>query len=126
MMNRIKFSHNWNNKLDNNIFTTIRRYTDEKRRYYNAQVGKPFISILNDKEHSICELLGTEVRILKDLTEGLVCVDTGQTYEEALKTFKKFNCSRDTEVIILTFKRIKPLQPTKSSLMNAVIKEMTI
>ncbi len=28
----IKFSHNWNNKLDSNYFTTIRRYNPDK--YY--------------------------------------------------------------------------------------------
>ena len=48
-MNQIKFSHNWNNKLSNDIFTTIRRFTDEKFDYYKENLNKKFEVVLKNK-----------------------------------------------------------------------------
>ena len=46
-MKKIKFSHNWNNKLDGVIFTTIRRSTPRKNDYYIGCQGEVFDVQLN-------------------------------------------------------------------------------
>jgi len=106
-MNRIRFTHNWNNKLNNNIFTTIRTWNADKDHYYSSKVDKPFLSILNGKEHSWCELLYMEVDKLKNIPRALICADVGKAYDESMKVFKKFGCGADTTVIVLTFKRMR-------------------
>lgn len=39
MINQIKFSHNWNNKLRQRIFTTIRSWNEGKEAYYDDAIG---------------------------------------------------------------------------------------
>lgn len=38
--------------IDSNIFTTIRRRTDEKEKYYRENIGKIFTLEIVDKQHN--------------------------------------------------------------------------
>lgn len=103
-MNRINFFHNWNNKLDLDIFTTIRRYDNQKYNYYSSQKDKSFIVCLNKIEIKEVVLLSVEIAIMRDVPKGLICMDTGLAYKEATKIFNKFGIDLNTKIIVLTFK----------------------
>jgi len=107
-MNKIKFSHNWNNKLNHNIFTTIRKYAEEKYSYYNNLIGKEFEILLNEKKIEEANLIDIDICDFKIIPKGLLHVDTGiiNNYEiEDL--FKMFGINKNDKVLILTFKRIE-------------------
>jgi len=104
-MNIIRFSHNWNHKLNKSIFTTIRKYDYKKWNYYKAQEGSPFKVMLNDTDVGDAKLLDAEYTVLKQLPIGLICTDTGMNQEESFSLFKKFGIDKQDQVIILTFRR---------------------
>ncbi len=105
-MNTIKFSHNWNGKLNQKVFTTIRNHTSDKYKYYNNSIGGAFNVFLagsGDIKQSI--LLKAEMVLYYDIPFGLIAIDTGITDEDkAFELFKKFGLKDATSwVIILTF-----------------------
>ena len=107
-MNKIKFSHNWNNKLNHEVFTTIRKSTPEKCQYYFDEVGKVFEVVNLDKHICNARLIEIEEKKFKEIPLGLLHTDTGiiNNYEiEDL--FKRFGITREVFVLILTFLRIK-------------------
>lgn len=106
-MKNIRFSHNWNNKLDQTIFTTIRKYDFKKWNYYKAQENKEFEVWLNGRSHCKATLINADFDLLEKLPVGLICSDTGMEPEEAKKLFKKFGIDKHYNVIVLTFKRGK-------------------
>lgn len=118
-MNRIKFSHNWNNKLNNEYFTTIRStgYDDKKFDYYSEKVGEVFSVILKGKEICKAELIFVEARDIDDICEALLIIDTGtQNY---MDVFRRFGIEGYEDVIILTFRRIKEVQGDKEAVRDA-------
>ena len=111
-MNRIKFSHNWNNKLNNEYFTTIRGtggdYDNKKFEYYSEKIGEVFSVLLKGKEVCKAELVMVELREFDDICHALLIADTGTT--EYMKIFRKFGIEGYENVLILTFHRIKEVQ----------------
>jgi len=101
----IKFSHAWNNKLSNSIFTTIRKYDFEKETYYQTSLGKTFDIILQNQKVREAKLLQVEVRYFKDIDEYLLMLDTGKfKWLEQAKIFSSFGIDViHDKVIILTF-----------------------
>ena len=115
-MNKIKFSHNWNLKLNNNIFTTIRKSNPEKSQYYYEAMSCDFEVILSrgnkdirpDKSFGIARLIEVEKRKFKDIPLSLLHLDTGiLNIYEIEDLFKKFGIQREDEVLIFTFMRLK-------------------
>lgn len=104
-MNKISFSHNWNNKLDQKIFTTIRKYNLNKWNYYKGQEGKDFTVLLKNNVHCIVTLINVETDKLGMLPKGLICSDTGNIVDKAMDIFKRFGIAKQEEVIVLTFVR---------------------
>jgi hypothetical protein len=107
-MNKIKFIHNWNNKLDNNkkVWTTIRKATPSKYEYYSGLVDEDFQVILNGKIHSKAVLRYVEVMPFEHVPLGLLLTDTGATEAaSAISVFKNFGINNKDEVLILTFAR---------------------
>ena len=119
-MNKIKFSHNWNMKLNNNIFTTIRKSTKEKEEYYDNQIGNEFEVVLvrdindirPDRTMGTAILIDVEEVRFSEIPLGLLYLDTGLTgfddinkEYEVKKLFRKFGIEAMTKVLILTFKR---------------------
>jgi hypothetical protein len=105
-INKIKFSHNWNNKLSNDVFTTIRRYEPAKARYYQGILGMDFDVILNDKKVGEAILRGVTVTHLNKVPMHLLFLDTGFIEEDkAYQVFKDFGLSLESEVLMLLFER---------------------
>ncbi len=105
-MNLIKFSHNWNQKLDQKIFTTIRKYDYKKWKYYRSLKDKQFRVVLNGKTYGEAILISVQSMSFKEMPEGLLCSDTGAEVKEAYKIFKKFGLDEYECTIILTFKKV--------------------
>lgn len=104
-MNNIKFSHNWNNKLNHYIFTTIRKYTEDKFSYYCHQLGHNFNVILDSKTICNAELIAIETLEFINAPRGLLHVDTGLVDSNAIYTlFRQFGINESTTIIVLTFK----------------------
>ena len=108
----IRFVHNWNNKLDGKVFTTIRKYDTEKADYYFESRAKVFTVMLDNKKYGSAKLLDVYVEDIEDLLglEGwlpalLLKLDTGLTdLCTILELFKKFGVT--DKVIILLFEKV--------------------
>jgi hypothetical protein len=102
----IEFSHNWNNKLNNTYFTSIRQ--ENLTKYI---IGKLYDVILKDEllKHAI--LVDIRKFQIKDLTNYMACLDTGYSKEESLNIFSKMykiDASTSEKVFyFLLFKTIK-------------------
>lgn len=107
-MNKIDFAHNWNNKLENFIFTTIRKYTPEKQQYYFDLVGKDLEVHLQGVRRANATLIGVWVKNFQDLLkeEILLRLDTGLTDSfDITLLFRKFGIENDEDVLVLLFKK---------------------
>ena len=104
----VKFSHNWNGKLGNRVFATIRKHEDKKADYYKGLIGKKMGVELSGFPYCMASPLSLEERIFKDLPKAFVQVDTGLEYSEACKVFSEFGIEQDTKVLIPTFRRMFP------------------
>lgn len=97
MIDKIKFTRNWNNKLNNDYFTTI-RLADVKRFY----VGKTLEVILNDKHFCYTEIIKTYECFLDDLKDLICYMDTGYNAVTAKAMFRRMYESQNID-----FKRKK-------------------
>lgn len=105
-MKNIKFLHNWNRKLDCDVFTTIRRHTKAKEKYYLDSVGEEFDILLNGVTYCYARLENVYTSRLIDLLYPLLRLDTGaSSIEGAFEVFKRFGLGDDSIVIVLTFNR---------------------
>jgi isoleucyl-tRNA synthetase len=73
----LKFSYNWNNKLDCHAFTTIRLRNDLKYSF-----GKIFDIAFQDKPNGSAVVLEVKHFYLHQLTEFMARVDTGYSKEQ--------------------------------------------
>jgi hypothetical protein len=109
MENVIKFSHNWNNKLDCGVFTTIRNATEEKYNYYKDSRAQVFNVQLKGKG-IIKKANLMQVRKMKYalIEYSILAFDTGIIDPvEQLALFQKFGMKEITsEMLILTFSSI--------------------
>lgn len=104
---QIRFIHNWNSKLSNPIFTTIRAYTSDKHNYYLDCLDLVFDVMLDGAKMCSAKLIGVDAKAYGDVGAHFLRVDTGIQDLGAIDIlFKKFGVTspRDT-VIILTFAR---------------------
>ena len=106
----VRFAHNWNNKLDGKLFTTIRPWNAEKVKYYLDNIGKTFTVILKNRTYGKARLQAVSVESISDVPGLVLSLDTGMTnQEDILKLFRKFGV--DIKVVILLFENeTKPLQ----------------
>lgn len=107
IMNQIKFSHNWNNKLNCNIFTTIRADTLNKYHYYKDKVMEKFEILLNNKKVSEAMLRKVSQERLVQIRPTIARLDTGFFEEDKIfEIFKKFGVEPKDNVLLLTFTKI--------------------
>lgn len=105
-MNTLRFSSNWNNKLRNFTFSTIRKHTNEKHQYYASQLDKTFDVKLKDTHIINAKLVHIARMQYKDIPYELKAMDTGLLeMDEIDELFKKFGITRDTKVLLMLFKR---------------------
>lgn len=111
MSHQIQFSHNWNNKLNNNIFTTIRKWDYSKEIYYKDSEEHTFEVMLNGEKQGNAKLIIVEVLFYKDIMPTILRLDTGKRgMGEIFEVFKKFGVSDlGDKVILLTFEKITAL-----------------
>jgi hypothetical protein len=102
----LKFSHNWNNKLNNRIFTTIRKATPEKIRYYHSNLAKIFDVVLNKKKIGEAKLWRIDERKFHECDEYLLMLDVGDfNHPNCINVFKKFGIDIDDTIMVLTFEK---------------------
>lgn len=101
----IKFSHNWNAKLGSPIFTTFRKFTQEKLDYYRAQKDQPFDVLLDNVKINEATLLQVRRVEMDDMPDALLILDTGlPSRKEALDLFASFGIGDFDFAILLIFK----------------------
>lgn len=108
-MNQIKFSHNWNNKLNNHVFTTIRKWTKEKYDYYNKlQINDTNLLVtLNKRIIKQVKLFSVYTEEYGFIPQVLLQLDTGMIDRCKIDSlFKRFGISSHNKVIILTFETV--------------------
>lgn len=103
-MNKIKFSHNWNNKLGCNIFTTIRKYSFPKLQYYRRSLESGFLVELNGKTEGSAVLRGISILNLQEIPLSILQHDVGYfDLTQIYRVFEKFGVYPGTQVLLLTF-----------------------
>jgi len=100
-MNIIKFSHSWNNKLNNKVFTTIRSHSTEKYQYYRRLIGEKFVIELGGCSQGTAFLMSVKEVAFQSLPDEFLMVDTGMTdIKEISRLFNKFGV-RDIAIVLL-------------------------
>jgi hypothetical protein len=107
-MAQIKFSYNWNNKLNNISFTTIRLKQPDK--YVLGQVYEIF---LNKDFKMNARIIGIINFFLKDLNEYMAQIDTGYSKEEATKIITKMYPNVDFESQQFSFILLRNIENEK-------------
>lgn len=85
-MEQLKYSQNWNNKLDCKIHTTIRL------RNPKYQKGLQVVEVLNGKQHNVSEIIDIQYGILEVIPRYILMLDTGLSAietKEMIKTMYK-------------------------------------
>ena len=91
---------NWNKKLDNKLFTTIRKHSD----YYSTKIGEEFYVILNNIQYSKARLLKVEIIKFSDIDKLILILDTGSL--EYSNIYKRLGVKETDMVDILLFEKI--------------------
>lgn len=102
---RIRFTHNWNEKLGWKLFTTIRMNSP----YHKAGIDREYDIILKNKKHAKAILLDVHTyNSLSKVPKFLIETDTGLGYEKAISMFRKtFGVSLSDPVDVLLFLNLK-------------------
>jgi hypothetical protein len=106
-VNRINYNKNWNNKLDCEYYTTIRKYTDEKYQYYQENLDREFEVFIDGKPYTKSKLFDLHTEKLEDIDSLTVMMDTGVPevpLDAQRNLFKGFNMDLEDRVILLVFK----------------------
>ena len=116
-MTNIHFMKNWNNKLDCDIFTTIRVY-NPNRHYIGAEYTITWLhdNLILTLEPRVCIHMNTFK--LAILTNGLALLDTGYNAKETTSMIRAMYKNKNIDVDQVTFcalylKRIKQGTPPK-------------
>ena len=102
-MEQIKFTYNWNNKLDCNFFTTIRLQSKKFEKNKNFEI------VLKNQVH--CKVVIVDMWICKinDLKDFVCYLDTGYNNKETINMFKKMYSGVDftqTNMVLLLLKKV--------------------
>lgn len=116
----IKFSQNWNRKLDNIIFSTIR-----KENYY-VELNDKVAIVLNDKLYKWCEVIAVATCKFIEIGPILLTLDTGYEYEAAIKIFDNMGIPRYPGDTLVKFYLLKSIENPKVSLPEKIVKAQDI
>ena len=104
----IKFSHNWNNKLNTKVFTTIRKWNRNKEEYYRSAIGEIFKVDLGGHQLPLVKLVNVDIIEYAHIPVTVLAQDVGYTSrEKADQIFARFGIANFDRVIILLFERVK-------------------
>lgn len=91
IMKTIKFSQNWNRKLDNEIFTTIRKAG------YWIEHGDTVAIVLNDKVYKWAQCIGKNEIPFINICGSIIACDTGMIGAQALQLFESLGINTVSE-----------------------------
>jgi len=97
-METINFSTNWNNKLTNRAFTTIRIHND--RKYY---VGGEYQITLKNKPLGVAKLIKKHTITVNKLTDCMSYLDTGYSVPETINIISKMYPNLDLSNALFDF-----------------------
>lgn len=104
--NKVRFSFNWNNKLENKAFTTIRIHNESK---YIA--GNDYDIELNNKPKGVALLKEKRTINISQLNDFICYLDTGYNRDETIamlqRMYKHIDLKR-TFLYLCLFVYIKP------------------
>ena|SRR3990167_5890676 len=100
-MNKIKFTKDWNNKLQCRVFTTIRKFDLKKYIYYQNKINEVFDVEVAGIVRFQARLCSVKWENLNEVEPFLLFLDTGE--DDPFKIFKKFGVQEKDKVIILLF-----------------------
>jgi hypothetical protein len=83
-MNEIDFSYNWNNKLENKCFSTIRIYNPKK-----YVLNQNYKILLNSKHLYDAKIVFEKGFYINQLSEPMSFLDTGYSKNETIDILKK-------------------------------------
>ena len=112
-MEKIKFSENWNNKLTNKIFSTIRKFSDSKFDLYKKNFLKEFNINLKDDDGNFqyygkAILKYIKIVQLRKMTSNELMLDTGISSLDAIfEFFENLNIKKSDDIILLIFERME-------------------
>ena len=110
----INFSYNWNCKLNNKAFTTIRIHNQLK-----YQVGKTYQVFLNGRSMGKAILKEKRVLGLNQLNNFICYIDTGYNQQETLNILKQMYRHINLQTVLFDFCLLVYIKPSKQE-----IKEM--
>jgi len=87
--NKITFTYNWNNKLGNNVFTTVRIKNPEK--YKLNEVYDIILSKSINKEptnQGKAKIVLIQDFLIDKVTEGIALIDTGYSRDKFIELIK--------------------------------------
>lgn len=106
-MRTINFSYNWNNKLDNKVFTTIRA------NFIPVEPGTTLKIHLKNKLYCWAKVRECIKCKFSDINPLIIWLDTGYTPEESYKIFKNMGLDindKNQDCMLLIFERAhKPI-----------------
>ena len=104
----IKFCKNWNNKLDNFCFTTIRNRNDRTFKYYSDNLDKVFDVFLKGQRYTQARLISVTLYEFHNIPQIILAIDTGKVnYTENFDIFKKFGMyDHYAPMMILLFEKV--------------------
>lgn len=106
-MKTLNFAKNWNNKLDNKVFTTIRK------SFNPLQPGSTIAVQINYKTYCFAKVNECLLCKFADIPTLAICLDTGLMPIEAYKQFEAFGLdinNKDQDCMLLILERTeKPL-----------------
>src|ERR1035437_8316844 len=116
--NTISFSYNWNNKLDNKAFTTIRLHNPNKYIVENE-----YNIILNEIPKAIAVLQDKRTFNIIKLNDFICYLDTGYNQTQTINMLKRMynNINLNTalfDLCLLVYKKIE--KPEKTSIQTSL------
>jgi len=119
-METINFSTNWNNKLTNKAFTTIRLHNP--RKYY---IGGEYQITLKNKPLGVATIKQIHTIKVNQLTMCMCYMDTGYSVPETINIIKKMYPNLDLnnalfDFCLLVFKGKKDIEKEKQEAAKTV------
>jgi len=109
--NIIRFSFNWNGKLNNRAFTTIRIHNPNK-----YTIGKTYQIELNGKPNGKATLQDKRVLRVDQLNRFICYLDTGYSQTETMNILKRMYKTIDLQTALFDFCLLVYTTPNKQEI----------
>lgn len=95
---KIKFSYNWNNKLQNKAFTTLRLHNPNK-----YIVGNVYEIEINDNTKGLATLQDVRVLRIDQLNDFICYLDTGYNREQTITMLQRMHKNTNIQTVLFDF-----------------------